>query len=97
MLFPNPTAKIHWTRMPGAHGRPQCDRCGYVASRAEVAAMPPGNVEYMGARPLDAEADFVGDAFSYGECPRCGKGELTLLLVPQRLFGDIIPPDLPEV
>jgi hypothetical protein len=94
MLFPNPAQKIHWIDMPGSRGRPQCDRCGYAATRAEVAAMPPGNVEYVGARPLDAEADFVADAFSYGGCPRCGKGDLTLLLVPQRLFGEVVPDDL---
>jgi hypothetical protein len=94
MLFVDPARPIRWFRMPGARGRPQCDRCGHVASREEVAATPPGAVEYVGARPLDAEANFVADAFSYGECPRCGKGELTLLLVPQRLFGDVVPDDL---
>jgi hypothetical protein len=43
---------------------------------------------------LDAQADFVADAFTYGERPRCGRGQLQLVLVPQKLFGDVVPPDL---
>jgi hypothetical protein len=40
------------------------------------------------------EADFVADAFSCGDCPRCHRGNLQLVLVPQELFGDLVLPDL---
>jgi hypothetical protein len=80
--------------MPGSRGRPQCDQCGHIPGPEEIAATPPGGVEFIGARPLDAEADFVADAFTYGGCPRCGGGQLQLVLVPQRLFGEVVPSDL---
>jgi hypothetical protein len=91
MLFPNPAKTVRWINLPGARGRPQCDQCGHVPRPEEIADAAP---EFIGQRPLDAGADFVADAFSYGQCPRCGKGDLTLLLVPQRLFGDVVPSDL---
>jgi hypothetical protein len=91
MLFPNPAQKIRWIDPPGSRGRPQCDQCGHVASPEEtVAAMP----EFIGQRPLDAGADFVADAFSYGDCPCCGRGQLQLVIVPQRLFGEVVPGDV---
>jgi hypothetical protein len=91
MLFPNPAQKIRWIDLPGARGRPQCDQCGHVPGPEETADAAP---EFIGARPLDAEADFVADAFTYGDCPRCDRGQLQLILIPQKLFGDVVPPDL---
>jgi len=92
MLFPNPVQKIHWIIVPGSRGRPQCDHCGHVATPKEIPNVVP---EFIGTRPLDAEADFVADAFTYGDCPRCGRGNLQLVLVPQKLFGDLVPADIP--
>jgi hypothetical protein len=92
MLFTDPTKPIHWIRTAGARGRPQCDRCGHVPDPEEIADAVP---EFIGQRPLDAEADFTADAFSYGDCPRCGGGNLQMLLISQKLFGDLVPGDIP--
>jgi hypothetical protein len=92
MLFVDPARTVHWIKMPGSRGRPQCDCCGYVPGPKEIAAVVP---EFIGTRPLDASADFVADSFSLGDCPRCDKGQLQLILVPQKLFGDFVPSDIP--
>ena len=67
------------------------DRCGHVP---ETKKIPNAVPEFIGLRPLDADANFTSDAFSYGDCPRCGGGELQLVIVPQRLFGEVVPVDL---
>lgn len=61
----------------------------------EMAAVPTEDIELIGKRPLDAEADFTADTFSWGDCPRCGRGQFQLVLVPQHLFGDVAPFDIP--
>ena len=91
MIFIDPTRTVHWIRMPGSRGKPQCDCGGYVANPKETAAVVP---EFIGRRPLDTEANYTTDAFTYGNCPRCGSGQLQLVLVSQDLFGHLVPSDL---
>ena len=68
------------------------DRGGHVPATKKIPNAVP---EFIGLRPLAADANFTSDAFSYGDCLRCGMSQLQLVLVPQKMFGEVVPPDVP--